>query len=250
MRCDRGRPGRDQDRGHRPGRRRARSRRRRRVPTPARRLRRPRSTAIAAPGRASWSATPAARGTVGVGMPGTISPATGLVKNANSVWLNGRPLAEDLERAPGPPAALRQRRQLLRAVRGQRTAPAAGARVVFGVIVGTGTGGGVVVDGRVLDGPNAIAGEWGHNPLPWPRAEEWPGPPCYCGRTRLHRDVPLRARAWPGTTAQATGEARTRPPSRRAAAARRRGRRGDARPLRGPDGAGAGRGHQRRWTRT
>jgi fructokinase len=122
------------------------------------------------------------RGSVGVGIPGTISPATRLVKNANSVWLNGRSLAEDLARALGRPVRLANDANcfaLSEAVDGA----AAGARLVFGVIVGTGTGGGVVLDGSIWEGPNAIAGEWGHNPLPWPEPGEWPGPPCYCGRT-------------------------------------------------------------------
>ncbi len=121
-------------------------------------------------------------GTVGVGMPGTISPATGLVKNANSTWLIGRRLEEDLVRRLDRPVRFANDANcfaLSEAVDGA----AAGARVVFGVIVGTGTGGGVVVDGRVLTGPNAIAGEWGHNPLPWPREDERPGPRCYCGKT-------------------------------------------------------------------
>jgi fructokinase len=122
------------------------------------------------------------RATVGIGMPGTISPATGVVKNANSTWLNGRPLQQDLERRLGRPIRLANDANcfaLSEAVDGA----AAGARVVFGVIVGTGTGGGLVVDGRVLTGPNAIAGEWGHNALPRPRGDEWPGPVCYCGQT-------------------------------------------------------------------
>jgi fructokinase len=120
--------------------------------------------------------------TVGIGHPGAISPATGLIKNANSVWLNGRPLARDLERLLGRPLRLANDANcfaLSEAVDGA----AAGARVAFGVIIGTGTGGGIVVEGRVLAGPNAIAGEWGHNPLPWPQPGEWPGPSCYCGRT-------------------------------------------------------------------
>jgi len=120
--------------------------------------------------------------TVGVGMPGAISPATGLVKNANSTWLIGRKLEADLVRRVGRPVRFANDANcfaLSEAVDGA----AAGARVVFGVIVGTGTGGGIVVDGRVLTGPNAIAGEWGHNPVPWPRAGEWPGPACYCGKT-------------------------------------------------------------------
>src|SRR5262245_27215159 len=120
--------------------------------------------------------------TVGVGMPGAISPATGLVKNANSTWLIGRRLEDDLVRRLGRPVRFANDANcfaLSEAVDGS----AADARVVFGVIVGTGTGGGVVVDGKVLTGPNAIAGEWGHDPLPWPREGEWPGPPCYCGKT-------------------------------------------------------------------
>jgi fructokinase len=119
--------------------------------------------------------------TVGVGIPGTISPATGLVKNANSTWLIGRPLDRDLARALGRPVRLANDANcfaLSEAVDGA----AAGARIVFGVILGTGTGGGVVVDGHVLTGANAIAGEWGHNPLPWPTDDERPGPECYCGR--------------------------------------------------------------------
>lgn len=122
------------------------------------------------------------RGSIGVGIPGTISSATGLVKNANSTWLNGRPLADDL------------RHTLARDVRFANDAncfalseatdgAASGAHIVFGVILGTGTGGGLVVGGRVVEGANGIAGEWGHNPLPWPRAGELPGPSCYCGRS-------------------------------------------------------------------
>jgi fructokinase len=120
-------------------------------------------------------------GSVGIGMPGTISPATGLVKNANSVWLNGRRLAEDLAARFRRPLRFSNDANcfaLSEAVDGA----AAGAHVVFGVIVGTGTGGGVVVGHRVLTGPNAVAGEWGHNPLPWPNDDERPGPSCYCGK--------------------------------------------------------------------
>jgi fructokinase len=123
-----------------------------------------------------------AGGTIGIGIPGTISPATGVVKNANSTWLNGQRLKEDLEEAIGREVRIANDANcfaLSEAVDGA----AAGARTVFGVIVGTGTGGGIVVDGRVLVGPNSIAGEWGHNPMPWPDADEWPGPQCYCGRT-------------------------------------------------------------------
>ena len=123
-----------------------------------------------------------ASGSVGIGMPGTFSRATGLVKNANSAWLNGRPLDRDLERALGRPLRFANDANcfaLSEAIDGA----AAGAGIVFGVILGTGTGGGIVVGGRVLTGANGVSGEWGHNPMPWPRPEEWPGPPCYCGRS-------------------------------------------------------------------
>jgi fructokinase len=121
-------------------------------------------------------------GTVGIGTPGAISPATGLIKNANSTWLNGRPLRHDLEKRLERPVRIENDANcfaLSEAVDGA----AAGASTAFGVIVGTGTGGGIVVAGRPLVGPNAIAGEWGHNPLPWPRDDERPGPSCYCGKT-------------------------------------------------------------------
>lgn len=117
---------------------------------------------------------------VGVGIPGAISPATGLIKNANSTWLNGRPLNVDLERALGREVRLANDANCLAVSEGTDGA-AAGASVVFAVIVGTGVGGGVFVNGRVLTGANAIGGEWGHNPLPWPDEEEHPGPSCYCG---------------------------------------------------------------------
>jgi len=119
---------------------------------------------------------------VGIGIPGAISPATGLVKNANSVWLIGRPLDRDLEQLLGQPVRVANDANCF-ALSEARDGAGAGAPVVFGVIVGTGTGGGVVVDGRVLEGRNRIGGEWGHNALPWPEPGEWPGPPCYCGRT-------------------------------------------------------------------
>jgi fructokinase len=114
-------------------------------------------------------------------MPGSISPATGLVKNANSTWLIGHPLHTDLERALGRPGRTANDANCF-ALSEAADGAAAGARVVFGVILGTGTGGGIVVDGKVLAGPNAVAGEWGHNALPWPDETEWPGPSCYCGR--------------------------------------------------------------------
>jgi fructokinase len=121
------------------------------------------------------------RGPVGIGIPGTMSPATGLVKNANSVWLIGRPLLTDLEHRLQRQVRIANDANCF-AVSEATDGAAAGAEVVFGVIVGTGTGAGIVVRGQVVIGPNAIAGEWGHNPLPWPTDEERPGPTCYCGR--------------------------------------------------------------------
>jgi fructokinase len=118
---------------------------------------------------------------VGVGMPGAISPATGLVKNANSTWLNGRPFHADLEARLTRQVRVANDANCL-AVSEAVDGAAADARVVFGVILGTGVGGAVVVDRLAVTGANAIAGEWGHNPLPWPAADELPGPACYCGR--------------------------------------------------------------------
>jgi fructokinase len=120
-------------------------------------------------------------GTVGVGIPGAVVPHTGLVKNANSVWLNGRPLGRDLEARLERPVRLMNDANCF-AISEATDGAAAGAHVVFGVILGTGVGGGIVVDGRIVLGANLIAGEWGHNPLPWPRSDEWPGPPCYCAK--------------------------------------------------------------------
>jgi fructokinase len=122
------------------------------------------------------------QGTLGVGMPGALSPASGLVKNANSTWLIGRAIDSDLAQALGRPVRCANDANCF-ALSEATDGAAEGTCVVFGVIVGTGTGGGIVVDGRVLTGPNAIAGEWGHNPLPWPRDDERPGPPCYCGKS-------------------------------------------------------------------
>lgn len=121
------------------------------------------------------------KGTVGVGTPGSLSPFTGRMRNANSVWLNGKPLDVDLAEALGQPVRLANDADcfaLSEAVDGAGR----DARTVFGVIIGTGTGGAIVVEGRLLAGPNRIAGEWGHNPLPWPLGSELPGPPCYCGK--------------------------------------------------------------------
>jgi fructokinase len=122
------------------------------------------------------------RGSVGVGIPGTIRRPSGLVKNANSTWLNGQPLERDLSAV------------LVREVRCENDAnclalseatdgSGAGHRLVFAVILGTGCGGGLAIDGRVHEGRHSVAGEWGHNSLPWPRIDEVPGPSCYCGKS-------------------------------------------------------------------
>jgi fructokinase len=117
---------------------------------------------------------------VGVGIPGTVVQATGLVKNANSTWLNGQPLERDLGLALGRPVRCANDANCL-AVSEATDGAAAGAGLVFAVILGTGCGGGVAVNGRVHVGPNGVGGEWGHNPLPWATEEELPGPQCYCG---------------------------------------------------------------------
>lgn len=122
-----------------------------------------------------------ARGSVGVGIPGALSPATGLIKNANSTWLIDQPLDRDLAAALGRPVRLMNDANCL-AVSEATDGAAAGLGVVLGVILGTGTGSGIAIAGRPLPGRNAIAGEYGHNPLPWPQAGELPGPDCYCGK--------------------------------------------------------------------
>ena len=121
------------------------------------------------------------RCTVGIGTPGAISPATGLLKNSNSVWLNNKPFKVDVENLLERNVRMANDANCF-ALSEATDGAARGADVVFGVIVGTGTGAGIVINGHVLTGPNAIAGEWGHNPLPWPRKEERPGPQCYCGQ--------------------------------------------------------------------
>ena len=118
---------------------------------------------------------------IGVGTPGTISPRTGLIKNANSVVLNDRPLKLDLEERLGRAVFMANDANCLALSESANDGAAAGAASVFGVILGTGVGGGMVVNDHVLIGCNAIAGEWGHNPLPWPRGDEAPGPACWCG---------------------------------------------------------------------
>jgi fructokinase len=119
---------------------------------------------------------------VGVGMPGAIAPGTGLVKNANSTWLNGRPFAADLAQSLGRPVRVENDANCL-AVSEAVDGAGAGASIVWAIILGTGVGSGIALDGRALAGRGRIAGEWGHNPLPRPRDDERPGPACYCGRT-------------------------------------------------------------------
>jgi fructokinase len=118
---------------------------------------------------------------VGIGIPGVISPATGLVKNANSIALNGHTLDRDLSEALGRPVKVENDANCF-ALSEATDGAGAGQPVVFGAILGTGCGGGIVVHGQVIQGPHRVAGEWGHNPLPWPRPDELPGPSCWCGK--------------------------------------------------------------------
>jgi predicted NBD/HSP70 family sugar kinase len=122
------------------------------------------------------------RGSVGLATPGALSPATGRIRNSNSTCLNGRALKDDAERAIGREIRVANDANCF-ALSEALDGAARKATSVFGVILGTGVGGGIVVHGRVLEGINRIAGEWGHNALPWPQAEEVPGPPCYCGKS-------------------------------------------------------------------
>lgn len=137
--------------------------------------------AIAALVAALEHETGGGRASVGLGIPGIVSPRTGLVKNANSTWLNGQPFDRDLAAVLGRPVRVENDANCL-AVSEAADGAAAGAGVVFAAILGTGVGGGVVVHGRPLSGHNAVAGEWGHSPLPWPTDGERPGPACYCGK--------------------------------------------------------------------
>ena len=121
-------------------------------------------------------------GTVGIGTPGSISRATGLLRGSNSVCLNGKPIQADLEALIGREVRISNDANCF-ALSEASDGAGSGAETVFGAILGTGVGGGIVVDGKVLVGPNGIAGEWGHNPLPWPTDDERPGPPCFCGHT-------------------------------------------------------------------
>ena len=146
-------------------------------------------------------------GSVGVGIPGAVTPATGLVKNANSTWLIGRPFGRDLEAALERPVRLMNDANCF-ALSEAADGAAAGADSVFGVILGTGVGGGIVLGGRVHVGANSIGGEWGHDPLPWPSADEVPGPPCYCGR-RGCLETYLSGPGLARDHAAATGQTRT-----------------------------------------
>jgi fructokinase len=117
---------------------------------------------------------------VGIGAPGSVSPATGLMRNANSTWLNGRPFREDLEGALARPVRLTNDANCL-ALSETADGAASGTRAAFAVIVGTGCGGALTVGGRLVEGASGVAGEWGHTPLPWPEPDETPGPACWCG---------------------------------------------------------------------
>jgi fructokinase len=119
---------------------------------------------------------------VGVGIPGSISPATGLVRNANSTWLNGQAFHRDLQVLIARPVVVENDANCF-ALSEAADGAGQGHPSVFGVILGTGVGGGLVLNGKLVKGCNAVAGEWGHNPLPWPDEQELEGPPCYCGRT-------------------------------------------------------------------
>lgn len=121
-----------------------------------------------------------AKGAVGVGAPGSVSPLTAKMRNANSTFLNGRAFREDLEAALGRPIRLANDANCL-ALSEAVDGAAAGVKAAFAVIIGTGCGGGLAVDGRLVEGASGIAGEWGHAPLPWPQLDETPGPSCWCG---------------------------------------------------------------------
>lgn len=121
------------------------------------------------------------RGSIGIGAPGSTSPVTGQSQGSNSTWLNGRNILTDLTARLGRPVRIANDANCF-ALSEACDGSGAGARCVFGIIIGTGCGGGVVFDGNLMDGPNAIGGEWGHNPLPWARGDEHPGPVCWCGR--------------------------------------------------------------------
>ena len=122
------------------------------------------------------------QGSIGIGTPGALSPATGLMRNSNSVCMNGKSVLDDLQSTLGREVRIANDANCF-ALSEATDGAASADEVVFGVIIGTGTGAGIVVDRKVVIGPNAIAGEWGHNPLPWPQADELPGADCFCGRS-------------------------------------------------------------------
>jgi fructokinase len=132
---------------------------------------------------------------IGVGIPGSLAAGTGLVRNANTTELNGRPLAQDLAAALGRPVRVSNDANCLAAAEAGPGGAANGLGMVFAVILGTGCGGGIAINGRVHEGRNRVGGEWGHTPLPWPRANEYPGRKCWAGRTALRPGWP--APAWP-----------------------------------------------------
>lgn len=121
------------------------------------------------------------KGSIGIGVPGSISPRSGLMRNANSTYLNGRTFREDLSTALGRDVRMANDANCL-ALSEVVDGAAAGAKVAFAIIIGTGCGGGLVVDGKLVEGANGIGGEWGHIPLPWPKPEELPGTECWCGQ--------------------------------------------------------------------
>jgi len=123
-----------------------------------------------------------AAASVGVGLPGSVSPKTGVARNANTTWLNGRPFREDLAAALGRPVRVANDANCL-ALSEAVDGAGAGANVVFAVILGTGCGGGVTAGGKLIEGLNGVGGEWGHMPLPWPDGDELPAPTCWCGQT-------------------------------------------------------------------
>ncbi len=147
------------------------------------------------------------RGSVGIGMPGSLARGTGFVQNANSTWLNGRPFGQDLEAYLKRPVRLANDANCF-ALSEAADGAGAGAASVFGVILGTGCGGGLVLGGHLVDGPLGIAGEWGHNPLPWPTADEQPGPLCWCGR-RGCLETWVSGSGLEADHARITGESRT-----------------------------------------
>jgi fructokinase len=166
-------------------------------------------------------ATLGAPASIGVGIPGSLSPRTGLVRGANSTWLNGGHLDRDIAERLGRPVRISNDANCL-AMSEAADGAGAGFCTVFAAVLGTGVGAGIVVDGRILEGRNRIAGEWGHNPLPWMNAAEHPGPRCWCGRDGCIE----RFLGGPALAADADG-----PDATEAAALPRRAAMGDARAM-------------------